>query len=127
MVNKKKVAAVVAIGTGLATIAFTLKSRESFELMHKAAEDFLQNFPWYQNGLHADPPAIIPTEPYRTHFLIYSASAIDSGITSIGSSIYATKDYIVKGLKPLYNSEKKIIDGLLKKRGLTPEDFIYLK
>jgi hypothetical protein len=127
MVSKKKVAACIAIATGVATVAFTLKSRESFELMDIAAEDFLRNFfQKYANSERwVEPPAIIPTEPYRTQFLIYSASAIASGITSIGSSIYATKDYIVKGLKPLYNFEKKIIDGLLKKRKLTPEDFIY--
>jgi len=126
MVSKKKVAAGIAIGAGVTTLILIQKTGETFELMHKAAENFLQNFPFVQDGLYAEPSldALFKAqEPYRTQTLIYLGSGIVSGATSICSSIYATKDYISKGLKHLYNIEKRIIDGVSGKRELKPEDF----
>jgi len=132
MVNKKKVAAGVAAITGLMTIIFALKSRYTYEYMKIVAN--LDIFPIYITRGHE----IIQVNPdweiaqkaikcLRDLSHIYRDSAIVSGITTVISTGYATKDYISKGLNPLYNCEKNIIHGLLGKRKLTPEDFKFWK
>lgn len=98
--DKKKVAVCVEIVALVATLIFIQKTREAFELMHRAAENFLLSFPWIQDGLHVDPSleALIQAqEPYRTHFLIYLCSALISGAISIASFIYAGILFLKRG------------------------------
>lgn len=90
--TKKKVTVCAGIVAMAVPLIFIQKTRESFQLMHLVAEDFLSNFPYIQDRLRVDPSlegVIQAQEPYRTCFLTSLCSALILGMISVDSFVYA--------------------------------------